>query len=193
MPLSTASVGVTLSPQAESVWDLLQSQISSELLVVVYLHVSMAYFNDPLSIPPSLPSFLSSLSRLELLSTITEIRGYLRIDDWRQQTFPYLRNLRRVGSPNGTTIRFGGGCPDDYSVSILRNARLQQIDLSSLESISGGGLLFLGNPELCYVGNLSMYLDDPTAQPQCLSRTQPFRKDPQTCSECQNTCVTVIV
>ena len=142
---------------------------------------------------PSLSPFLSSLSRLELLSTITEIRGYLRIDDWRQQTFPYLRNLRRVGSPKCTTISFGGACSDDYSLSILRNTRLQQIDLSSLESISGGGLLFLGNPELCYVGNLSMYLDDPTTQPQCLGMSQPFRKDTQTCSECQNTCVTTIV
>ena len=188
MPLSTGSVGVILSSQVESVSDLLQSQISSELLVVGILACVHGIFQcrpfDPLSIPLSLPSFLSSLSRLELLSTITEIRGYLRIDGWRQQTFPYLRNLRRVGSPNGTTISFGGGCPEDYSVSILRNAQLQQIDLSSLESISGGGLLFLGNPELCYVGNLSRYLDDPTTQPQCLSRTLPFRKDPQTCSEC---------
>ena len=107
MPPSTGSVGAILSLLVESVSDLLQSQISSEL------HVSMAYFNvTPLTLSPSLspslplflPFFLSSLSRLELLSTITEIRGYLRIDDWRQQTFPYLRNLRRVGSPNGTAV-----------------------------------------------------------------------------------------
>ena len=108
MPLSTGSVGVILSPQVESVSDLLQSQISSELLVVGILACVHGIFQcrpfDPLSIPLSLPSFLSSLSRLELLSTITEIRGYLRIDGWRQQTFPYLRNLRRVGSPNGTAV-----------------------------------------------------------------------------------------
>ena len=57
-------------------------------------HISMS------SLWSSLPS---SLSRLELLSTITEIRGYLRIQGWQHQTFPYLRNLRRIGSPNGTT------------------------------------------------------------------------------------------
>ena len=99
-------MGVTLSLLAESVLDLLENQISSELLVhvVVYLHVCMAYFNvTPLNLtPPSLPSFLSSVSRLELLSTITEIRGHLRIQGWQDQTFPYLRNLRRIGSPNGT-------------------------------------------------------------------------------------------
>ena len=48
--------------------------------------------------------FLSSSSRLEILSTITEIRGPLRIQSWQGQTFPYLRNLRRVGHPNGTTL-----------------------------------------------------------------------------------------
>ena len=110
----TGSVGVTLSLLEESVLELLENQISSELLVVVYLHVYMRYFNvTPLNLPPpslappslalpSLPSFLSSVSRLELLSTITEIRGYLRIEGWQDQTFPYLRSLRRVGSPNGT-------------------------------------------------------------------------------------------
>ena len=107
----TGSVGVTLSLLTESVLELLENQISSE---VVYLHMYMRYFNvTPSNLPPpsltppslalpSLPSFLSSLSRLELLSTITEIRGYLRIERWQDQTFPYLRNLRRVGSPNGT-------------------------------------------------------------------------------------------
>ena len=105
----TGSVGVTLSLLAESVLELLENQISSELLVVVYLHVYMRYFNvTPLNLPPpslappSLPSFLSSVSRLELLSTITEIRGHLRIQGWQDQTFPYLRNLRRVGNPSGT-------------------------------------------------------------------------------------------
>ena len=91
-----------------------------------------------------------------------------------------------MGHPNGTTLSLPPGCPDDYSLLIFWNAQLQQIDLSSLESIGGGGLLFLGNPELCFVGNLSMYLDDQATQPQCLGRTQPYRKDPQTCSECHN-------
>ena len=68
------------------------------------------------------------------------------------------------------------------------NSRLQQLDLSSLESISSGGLLFYQNPQLCYVGNLSTYLDNPLEQYQCIGSTahhhfQPARRDPQTCSK----------
>ena len=165
----------------------------------------MAYFNVA---PSFLPSFLSSLSRLELLSTITEIRGYLRIQGWGEETFPYLRNLRRIGSPNGTAdnsfCNDGQRCEfsflhfsstdnlifaflknssyvDDFSVELSLNLQLQQIDLSSLETISGGGVLFFRNPQLCYVGNFSTYLDNQTTQHQCI--ISPFRRDPQGCSE----------
>ena len=70
------------------------------------------YISNVLHVPAMslhLPDFfhlpsLSSFSRLETLSTITEIRGPLRIQGWPEQTFPYLRNLRRVGHPNGTTL-----------------------------------------------------------------------------------------
>ena len=155
--------------------------------------------------PFLLPS-LSSSSRLEILSTITEIRGPLRIQGWPNQTFPYLRNLRRVGHPNGTTLNLGCNdgqrcefspsslsppikllclssfCADDYSLVVALNPQLRQLDLSSLETIGGGGLFFFNNPQLCYVGNFSTYLDNPTAQHQCV--VSPFRKDPQTCCEC---------
>ena len=70
---------------------------------------------------------------------------------------------------------------DNFSVVLARNLQLQHLDLSSLESISGGGVLFFNNPQLCYVGNFSTYLDNPTAQHQCV--VSPFRRDPQTCSE----------
>ena len=70
---------------------------------------------------------------------------------------------------------------DDFSVELSLNLQLQQIDLSSLESISSGGVLSFNNPQLCYVGNLTTYLDNPTAQHQCI--VPPFRRDPQACSE----------
>ena len=70
---------------------------------------------------------------------------------------------------------------DNFSVVLARNLQLQQIDLSSLETISGGGVLFFRNPQLCYVGNFSMYLDNQTTQHQCI--ISPFRRDPQGCSE----------
>ena len=70
---------------------------------------------------------------------------------------------------------------DEYSLVVALNPQLQQLDLSSLETISGGGLFFFNNSQLCYVGNFSTYLDNPTAQHQCV--VSPFRKDPQTCCE----------
>jgi len=72
-------------------------------------------------------------------------------------------------------------CVDDYSLLIFRNLQLWQIDLSSLESISGGGVFFFNNPQLCYVGNLTTYLGDQTTQHQCI--VAPSRRDPQACSE----------
>ena len=64
---------------------------------------------------------------------------------------------------------------------LARNENLRQIDLSSLETISGGGVLSFNNPQLCYVGNLTTYLDGQTTQHQCI--ISPFRRDPQECSE----------
>ena len=62
-----------------------------------------------------------SLTRLELLSTIQEIRGPLRIQGWTGQAFPYLRNLRRIGHPNGTTLtqNCGGQCEFSGLISVL--------------------------------------------------------------------------
>ena len=70
---------------------------------------------------------------------------------------------------------------DDFSVVLAHNLQLRQIDLSSLESISGGGVLVFNNPQLCYVGNLTTYLDNQTTQHQCI--VAPSRRDPQICSE----------
>ena len=70
---------------------------------------------------------------------------------------------------------------DDFSVVLVRNLQLRQIDLSSLEGISGGGVFSFNNPHLCYVGNLSTYLDSQTTQHQCIISLS--RRDPQTCSE----------
>ena len=38
------------------------------------------------------------MSALEVLSTIREIRGALRIEGYLGANFPFLRNLRMVGS-----------------------------------------------------------------------------------------------
>ena len=72
-------------------------------------------------------------------------------------------------------------CADDFSLVVASNLQLREIDLSSLESISGGGILYSANPQLCYVGNFSTYVENPTTQHQCI--VSPFRRDPQMCSE----------
>jgi len=68
----------------------------------------------------------------------------------------------------------------EYSLVVARNSQLQELDLSSLESISGGGVLIFNNPQLCFLGNVSMYLTNPSQQHQCIVLD---RRDPQTCSE----------
>ena len=52
---------------------------------------------------------ISSHEELELLSTIREIRGPLRIQGWDGRSFPYLRNLRRIGHENGSKINLPCG------------------------------------------------------------------------------------
>lgn len=65
------------------------------------------------------PSFTS----LELLSTIQEIRGPLRISGWMEERFPYLRNLRKIGHANGTTLTVdcGGQCELSGQVSLVHD------------------------------------------------------------------------
>jgi len=69
----------------------------------------------------------------------------------------------------------------EYSLVVAFNSALQELDLSSLETISGAGVLAHNNPLLCYVGNLSTYLTNPSEQNKCI--TSSHRRDPQTCSE----------
>ena len=55
-----------------------------------------------------------SYTQLEVLSTVVEIKEVLRIDRYPLITFPYLRNLRRVGTGDAfETINVGscGGVP----------------------------------------------------------------------------------
>ncbi len=60
------------------------------------------------------------------------------------------------------------------------NADLRGIDLSSLKEIRGGGYVNARNPELCYTGDLSLYLEDPSYQ---LLEIPPLRKASNECGE----------
>ena len=59
------------------------------------------------------------------------------------------------------------------------NPNLVSVDFSSLEAMVGGGYVLFGNPQLCYVGNLSLYISDE----EHVCTNAEARKDPQTCSE----------
>lgn len=123
-----------------------------------------------------------SNEELELLSTIREIRGPLRIQGWDGTSFSYLHNLRRIGHENGDKINLRcGEVSSDFTLLIAMNSNLREIDFSSLEEIRGGGFVLFNNPQLCYAGNFSNYLADPSAT-QCISKRVPARKDPETCS-----------
>ena len=74
-----------------------------------------------------------------------------------------------------------------YSFALLNND-FGQIDLSSLEEISYGGVVWADNPNLCYAGNLSLYVDRDT-----LNSTAEFadecppssrRRSSDICGEC---------
>ena len=69
---------------------------------------------------------------------------------------------------------------DEYSLVLALNSDLQEIDLSSLETIRGAGIVFFNNPELCYTGDLSIYLED-SSYHQCVNDGR--RKDTTTCRE----------
>nr|BAA81724.2 protein tyrosine kinase [Ephydatia fluviatilis] len=130
---------------------------------------------------------IMSGANLELLSTIQEVQGYLRIEGLNTVTsFPYLRNLKTVGFPGAaynrsitrTNLCQPGGY-QLYSLMVLSTS-LQSIDFSSLRSIQYGGYILGRNPQLCYVGNFSRRLADSNA-PVCLSTSSAYRKDPSSC------------
>ena len=121
---------------------------------------------------------------LNILNTIQEIRGTLTIENWLYGPFPYLNNLRVLGSNGGSFLRFRSECANGSRVPtalfINNNPNLTSIDLSSLEEIRGAGVYMHNNPELCLIGNLSSLVTNSSA-PVCV--IPQARKDPQQCGE----------
>ena len=63
-------------------------------------------------------------------------------------------------------------------VLIIDNTNLKDIDLSSLEEIRGP-IGFSSNPQLCFTGNLTIYVQDP--YPSCVSPSGSHRRDHEEC------------
>ena len=93
------------------------------------------------------------------LTTIQHITGSLSIELYNHETFPFLSNLKTVGSDFSEVNTFP--CDKNtlqlpYSIYITETD-LVSIDLSSLRDINGGGVSIDNNPFLCYIGDLSRY------------------------------------
>ena len=118
-----------------------------------------------------------------MLRTIEEIRGSLTIEFFEESTFPFLSNLKVIGSDPSKVLSFP--CGDNstekskYSV-LIDNTKLRSIDLSSLERIDGGGVQLIDNNDLCYIGNLSYYLTNSSVSVCLLNNYTRSREE---CSE----------
>ena len=103
---------------------------------------------------------LHSISELERLKNIQEIRGSLTFEFFNKQNFSYLSNLRVIGSDPSQVLSFqcnGTGDRVKYTV-FIEETDIVGLDLSSLERIESGGIQLIDNPSLCYIGNLSTYI-----------------------------------
>ena len=132
---------------------------------------------------------------LNILNTIQEIRGTLTIERWSYGAFPYLNNLKVLGSDGGSFLRFQSECSNGSRVPsalfLNNNPNLTSIDLSSLEEIRDAGVLMNNNSELCLIGNLSSLL---TNSSTLVCITPQARKDPQQCGEInRNTTLRVVI
>lgn len=126
-----------------------------------------------------------SPSKLNDLINIQEIRGSLDITSFNHIDFPYLSNLRIIGSdPNQVRSL---PCNDvdlsersKYAINV-DNTMLESIDLSSLQRVSGGGVRLVDNPSLCYLGNLSYFMTNSSFQ-SCIE--SGHRRSEMECSKC---------
>ena len=106
-----------------------------------------------------------SPAELERLKNIQEIRGSLTIAFFNQINFSYLSNLRVIGSDPSQVLSFQcneNGDRIKYTV-FIEETDLVSLDLSSLERIENGGIQLVNNPHLCYIGNLSYYITNNSA------------------------------
>ena len=104
--------------------------------------------------------FYHSNSILNVLKDIIEIRGSLDISSFNDKTFPYLSNLKAVGTDSVQVLSTQSckGFSEYFKYSIIiADTSLVSINLSSLETVNGGIRLY-NNPSIHDIGNLCYYL-----------------------------------
>ena len=137
----------------------------------------------------ALSSLVTQEALTSALGSIQEIRGTLFINSYNMLSLPFLKNVRHIGSTNPSDLIDASTLSiqlntDRVAVYMQGNSFLESIDLSSLESIPGGDVLLDNNQDLCFVGNFSHYIVDPSSQVVALD-IKP-RKD---VDECGTYCV----
>ena len=105
---------------------------------------------------------------LDVLNSVREIQGALKIESWDGPTFPYLSNLQYIGCNVSTPLKMISSeiagleeCDlqsDPVAVIIQGNRNLTSIDLSSLQEVCGGSVVMFNNPQLCYIGEFDLYM-----------------------------------
>lgn len=114
--------------------------------------------------------FSCSLSVLNDLNDVREIRGSLDISGFNGSVFPYLSNLKAVGTDSSQLLSQPCNSSSDtvkYSI-IIADTSLASIDLSSLETVSGGGVRLENNTSLQRLDNLCYYLNNALLSSSCI-------------------------
>ena len=104
---------------------------------------------------------------LNVLNSVREIQGALKIENWDESTFPYLSSVQYIGCNTSAILGnfslpllLDAGCDlSNHPVVILIHGNLELIslDLSSLKKVCGGSVVMSNNPQLCYVGDFNAY------------------------------------
>ena len=125
---------------------------------------------------------------LNVLNSIREIQGALRIESWDHSTFPYLSNLEYIGCnmtnvlwPIDSPVLSGAGCHiPDHPVAVLIHSSLEllSLDFLSLKQICGGSVVMFNNPQLCFLGDFNPFFSD-SSQITCLG--DRYARDPEQC------------
>ena len=101
------------------------------------------------------------------LSDIEVIVGRLAITNWGETVFDYLPNLMYIGGfeahgsladDDHDSLFISDNNPDNIPSS---NVSLNQIHLPKLVEISRLGIYLFNNPNLCYLGELTYYTNQP--------------------------------
>ena len=97
-----------------------------------------------------------SADDLNTLSSIEAIDGYLLVSYTNLTNLRFLRNLRVLYGTEAIVFR-----ALRYTLVVEYNNLLQSYNFASIQLISGGGVLSLFNPSLCFLSNVDFnrYID----------------------------------